>query len=96
MKQIEFASWLKQMSYNQKVCSDHISRLRRLERVLSIDIDEEFRVDQCKHLLSIFKNAGKNAAMEAYGDIDLPVGKYYICTYKCTLNKYINFLKSSS
>lgn len=95
MRQIEFASWLKQASHNEKVCGDHISRLKRVERALSIDIDEEFRTDQCERLLSIFKNAGKNTAMEVYGDIDLPIGKYYICTYKCALKKYIDFLKSS-
>lgn len=35
-----------------------------------------------------------NPNMEQLGDVDLPIGKYYLSAYKYALQQYILFLES--
>lgn len=93
MMEFEFSIWLLQHGFSRKLISDYVSRLKRIERSLSnCDIDGEFYKDNCKDLLSIFKNSGKNEKMASRLISDLPIGKYYISTYKYAVKKYVDFM----
>ncbi len=93
MLEFEFAVWLLKNNYSRKVCSDYVSRLKRFEHSISnCDIDEEYYKDRCEDLMSLFKNSGKNEKMASRLIDDLPIGKYYLSTYKYAIKKYINFM----
>ncbi len=100
MQEIEFRNWLINTGLNKKLASDNVSRLKRLENELdSCDIDEEYQRDKCQYLLSLFAKMGKNDNMAKYTNTNLPIGKYYMNTYRYALRKYILFsdtLKSDS
>ena len=87
MNELMFRKWLANNGYNNKVASDTVSRLKKLEHsVNNCDIDSEFKKDNCVYLLSLFFNKGENET-----DNELPVGKYHLSTYKYALNIYIKF-----
>lgn len=91
MDEIKFRDWFLANHKNKKVCSDTISRIRKIERELgNIDIDEEYEKDQCQNLLKLFENTGRNEQMEQYNP-NLPVGKYYLSAYKYAVRVYISF-----
>lgn len=93
MLEFEFSIWLLNNNYSRKLSSDYISRLKRIERSISdCDIDEEYYKDKCEFLLSLFKKSGKNEKMASRLIGDLPIGQYYISTYKYAIKKYINFM----
>ena len=94
MNEIDFKDWLKQNSISPKVQGDYISRLRRLERALQIDLDEEYDNDICGNILSVFVNMGRNSSMEKFLPNSLPIGKYYLSTYKLAVKKYISYRES--
>lgn len=94
MKEIEFKDWLKTKSTSNKVISDTVSRLKKLERSLNIDIDSEFEFDKCTHLYSFFDNVGLNSYSASVKDCTLPIGKYYLSTYKLALKKYLKYLEN--
>lgn len=92
LQEIEFRNWLISTGYKAKIVSDTISRLKRLEHELdNCDIDEEYHRDKCHYLLSLFVKMGKNDAMAKYHNTNLPIGKYYMNTYRYALRKYILF-----
>ncbi|HHX53968.1 MAG TPA: hypothetical protein GX704_03565 [Clostridiales bacterium] len=94
MNEVGYRVWSAQNGKNKKVVSDNVSRLKRLERELGqINIDDEYKKDQCHQLLSLFDNTGKNPEMKKYNS-SLPIGKYYLSTYKHALRTYIEYLKS--
>ena len=96
MKELDFYNWLIANSTPKKLCSDYISRLKRLEHsLLDCDIDEEYSKDICVSLLELFNKSGQNEKMAGRHIGDLPIGKYYLAAYKYALNKYIEFLKSN-
>lgn len=93
MFEFEFAVWLVKKNYSRKLCSDYISRLKRLEHSISnCDIDEEYNKDKCEDLLLLFENSGKNEKMASRLIDNLPIGKYYLSTYKYAIKKYVEFL----
>lgn len=95
MNEIEFKQWMTHKSVNKKVQSDIISRLKKFERAIkNCDIDEQYRNDKCKYLLSLFDNKGINNYMAKYSDSGLPIGTYQLSTYKYALKKYIDYLDS--
>lgn len=95
MNEIEFKQWLSDNNVNKKVQSDLVSRIKNFERAIkNCDIDEQYRIDKCEYLLSLFKNKGLNDEMQKYIDTGLPVGTYQFSTYKHAINKYISFLES--
>ena len=92
MNELMFRKWLVNNGYNNKVVSDTVSRLKKLEHsVNNCDIDSEFKKDNCAYLLSLFFNKGENENMAQLTDNELPVGKYHLSTYKYALNIYIKF-----
>lgn len=93
MNEVEFRNWKMQNGCKKKLSSDTISRLKRIEKELRCDIDVEFKKDKCQHLISLFGNMGRNAKMEKYGNVNLPIGKYYLATYTSAVRKYVQFLE---
>ncbi len=96
MNEIDFRIWLNVNGVNKKIQGDYISRIKRLERALSVELDEQYALDKCTNLLLIFVNKGENSAMKKYAPQDLPIGKYYMSTYKLAIKKYVQFLDSIS
>lgn len=95
MLEFDFVHYLKQNNTPNKLCSDYVSRIKRIEHAIKdCDIDEEYRKDKCESLLDLFKNSGQNEKMATLLVGDLPIGKYYLSTYKFAIKKYISFLDS--
>jgi len=96
VNEVEFKNWLSQKEVNKKVQSDCISRLRRIEREFNhCDIDEQYRNDKCAYLLSLFVNNGINDAIKEYSNINLPIGKSYMSTYRHALKQYIKYCEEA-
>ena len=92
MNEVEFKNWLSKKGINKKLQSDCVSRLKRIERELNhCDIDEQYRSDKCEHLLSLFVKMGVNDSMKQYPNTNLPIGKYYMSTYRLALKQYIKY-----
>lgn len=92
MNEVEFRHWLANKGVNKKVLGDTIYRLKRIERELeNCDIDEQYRRDKCEYLLKLFLDMGNNDEMKKYPNVNLPIGKYYMCTYRYALKQYIEF-----
>ena len=78
MNEVEFRNWLINKGTKTKVAGDTISRLKRIEREIeNCDIDEQYRSDKCE--------------MKKYPNANLPIGKYYMSTYRLALKQYIQF-----
>ena len=96
MNEIEFRNWMISSGKNKKVVGDTISRIKRIEHELgNIEVDDEYKKDQCSHLISLFENTGRNDEMKKYS-ANLPVGKYSLNTYRYALNLYITFMSSKA
>ena len=96
MNEIDFSVWLKSHSIPSKLCSDYISRLKRVEHsIKDCDLDEEYARDRCVHLLSLFLHTGKNAEMERLMIGDLPIGKYHLSAFSYAIRKYVAFRDES-
>ncbi len=92
MNEVEFRNWLINKGVKTKVAGDTISRLKRIEREIeNCDIDEQYRSDKCEFLMSLFVNMGVNDNMKKYSNVNLPIGKYYMSTYRHSLKQYIQF-----
>lgn len=88
MNEIGFRKWLLENGKKGKVASDTISRLKKVERELgNIDMDEEYKKDQCCRVLKLFDNTGRNDEMDKY-ITTLPIGKYYLSTYRYAVKLY--------
>jgi hypothetical protein len=92
MNEIDFTVWLKSNGTSNKVCSDYVSRLKRVERsLIDCDLDEEFEKDRCQYILSLFAQTGKNEEMKKRLIGDLPIGKYYLSAFSYAIRKYVAF-----
>lgn len=92
MNEVEFRNWLEKNGMKKKVQSDTMSRLKRIEKEINrCDIDEQYRNDRCEYLLSLFMNMGQNEEMKKFPDANLPIGKYYMSTFRHALKKYVEF-----
>lgn len=90
MNEFEFAIWLSKQNIPKKLCSDYVSRLKRLEHSLKdCDLEEEYYKNKCINILEMFKKAGMNDKMASNHIGNLPIGKTYLATYKYALTKYI-------
>lgn len=95
MNEVDFKNWMQNNGINPKVQSDSISRLKRLEKEFSIELDECYLKDKCNFILLLFKNGGRNKDMDKL-QCSLPIGKYQLSTYKYALKKYITFKNFSN
>lgn len=92
MNEVEFRNWQSKRGVDKKVRSDTISRLKRIERELNhCDIDEQYRSDRCEYLMLLFSNMGQNSEMGKYQNINFPIGKYAMNTFKYALRQYVSF-----
>ena len=97
MNEVEFHNWLGEKGVKKKIQHDYVYRLKRLERELNhCDIDEEYRSDKCSHLFKLLEKNGKNPEMEKYPNTKLPIGKYYMSTYRLALKQYIQFIEETN
>lgn len=97
MNEVEFKNWQSKKGVDKKVQSDVISRLKRIEREINhCDIDEQYRSDRCKYLMSLFSNMGRNSEMEKYPNVNLPIGQYTMNTFKHAIRQYVGFCDDSS
>ena len=97
MDEVSFRSWLSRKGVTPKVISDTVSRLKRLEKEMGhCDIDEEYRCDECRRIFSALKNNGNNEIMNSYQPVNLPIGKYYMSTFRYALNKYVDFIQQKN
>ena len=97
MNEVEFRNWLCKKNIKKKVQCDCVSRLKRIEHELNhCDIDEQYRSDKCEQLLAAFLNMGQNDDMKKYPDANLPIGKYYMSTYRHSLKQYIKFCEETT
>lgn len=93
MLEIDFSIWLKKNKISNKVASDYVSRIKKFEHSISnCDIDEEYYKDRCSEILGLFYNSGKNEKMANRHKGNLPIGKYYLSTYKLAIKKYVIFM----
>lgn len=92
MNEFEFRKWLEQKGASKKVQSDLISRIKRVEKEINhCDIDNEYHSDRCVNLLDYFEKNGDNVKMSKIKNCNLPIGKYYMSTFRYSINKYIQF-----
>lgn len=97
MNEIDFRNWLIKNGKKSKIASDTISRLKKIEKDIDYcDIDEQYRKDKCKYLLSLFQKMGENDCMRKYLLQRFPIGKYSMNTYRHAINQYIKFLDSTT
>lgn len=94
MDELGFRTWLSQKGRNKKVQSDCISRLKRIENALAIDLDQKYSDSKLEDVMKVFLNMGVNEEMAKYGNVSLPVGKYYMSTYRHSLKQYIQYKQS--
>lgn len=85
MNEMDFRRGLHTMSLSRKVVSDLVSRVKRVERVLGIDVDEEYQKDKCKRVMNVFMG-GVNVEQGWCIEVD-EIKKR---TYKYAVVKYIN------
>ena len=92
MNEIDFTVWLKANSTSNKLCSDYVSRLKRIEHsIMDCDLDDEYDKDRCQFLLSLFMQTGRNEEMKKRMIGDLPIGKYYLSAFSYAVRKYVAF-----
>jgi hypothetical protein len=91
MDELGFRQWLSKGTTNKKAQSDCVSRLKRIEYELEVDLDDKYQENQLEKLLLAFSQLGVNEEMKKYGNVNLPVGKSYMPTYRYSLNKYIQY-----
>ena len=97
MDEVGFRTWLLSRGVTPKVVGDTVSRLKRLEKELGhLDMDEEYRSDQCERVFSALANNGNNDVMKSFRSSNLPIGKYYMSTFRYALKKYVDFIQQKS
>ena len=92
-----FRDWLIRQGMSSKLRSDCISRVKRLETEFNnCDIDELYRCDGCAYLISMLEKNGKNEIMQKHANVNLPVGKYSMGTYRSALKRYIQYISETN
>lgn len=95
MDELGFRMWLSSQGMSQKQIKDNCSRLKSIEKTLLpyYDIDLEYTKNKCVEILRFFNDKG--ALFKVYCEnITLPIGQYYLSSYKLALRKYIKYLDS--
>ena len=93
MNDFEFYLYLIKSKVPKKVCSDIVSRLKRIEKaILDCDIEEEYHKDKCETLLRMFSNKGENEELKKVLIGSLPIGNYAMNTFKYAIRKYVAYM----
>lgn len=97
MDEIGFRIWLTAHKTNSKVIGDIISRLKRIEKEFDYcDLDEEYKNNRCNKIIAALDYNGENKVMAEYSGVNLPIGKYYMSTFRYALKKYVAFCDEHS
>ena len=96
MDEIEFRNWLSKSSKKKKVQGDCVSRLKRIERELGIDLEKKYKETKLQDILDAFSGMGENDEMAEFGKVNLPIGKKYMGTYSHSLKEYIKFKRDTA
>ena len=93
MNDFDFYIYLIKNKTPKKVCSDIVSRLKRVEKsILDCDIEEEYYKDKCETLLRMFSNTGKNEELKKALIGSLPIGNYAMNAYKYAIRRYVVYM----
>jgi hypothetical protein len=97
MKKEEFRTWLKNVDgRNAHQASDHVSRIKRIEKEVSIldgvdcDVEVECQRDQCEELMAKLLLSNRKKMPEHIGLPETPMG---MSRLRSSLRKYIDFYK---
>ena len=93
MKEIDFKKWLLENGTKKKIATDWVSRAKRVERALEIDLEKRYKKTELVDILDILRSMVKAEDIEEYRGVDLPIGKPYLSTYSSAIKKYIMFKK---
>ena len=97
MNEIGFRKYLADLNVSKKIISDHVSRLKRIEKaVLNCDLDDEYEKDGCSQLLKLCKKNYDLAKLDLKIVGNLPIGNYSMNTFRYSINKYCDFKKTIS
>lgn len=97
MDEIGFKIYLSSKQYGKKICSDFVSRLKRLENSISgCDLDAEYKKDKCEHLIRLLKKNGNNEQLKKVLIDYLPIGSYSMSVFRYSVKKYIEFKMEKS
>lgn len=92
MNEVDFKNWLVKENVNQKVRSDIVSRIKKIEKEIeNCDIDEQYHSDRCEYLMSLFLNMGLNDKMKKFSNANFPIGKYHMSTFRYAIRYYVSF-----
>jgi len=100
MQKEKFEKWLKINNISNKMVSDHVSRVMRLERVFTVifgasfSFEKAYQKDRCESLISLLRSKGDNPDLKKYSNIDLPIGKSTMACIRYSLRTYCRFLNS--
>jgi deoxycytidine triphosphate deaminase len=96
MRKEEFRTWLLNIDCKSGAqTSDHISRVKRIEKAFSqidskyVDVDNECRKDYCENLLNRLSLIYENQ------EVNLPDNKMGMARLRSSLRKYVAFYKWS-
>jgi|GEM_PF-617252 hypothetical protein len=93
MNDFDFYLYLIKCKTPQKVSSDIVSRLKRIEKsIFDCDIEEEYYKDKCETLLRMFSNKGENEELKKALIGSLPIGNYAMNTFKYAIRKYVVYM----
>lgn len=95
MDEVGFLNFLRSKGIDKKICSDHISRIKRVEKCIAdCEIEEEYRKDRCSQLLSYFEKKSSEKIKKVL-IAPLPIGRYSMNTFRYSIKRYIEFLDNS-
>ena len=93
MNEVDFYIFLRKRNCPKKICSDTVSRLKRVEKCISnCDLDEEYFKDRCANLLSHFERKGENEKIKQVLIGELPIGNYTMNTFRYAIRKYVEYM----
>ncbi len=97
MNEIGFRKYLFDLKTPKKVVSDHVSRLKRIEKsILNCDLDEEYDKNECVQLLKLCEKNYDLSKLDLEIVAPLPIGNYSMNTFKHSIKKYCQFRSSTS
>lgn len=95
MKKNEFIMWATNSGLALKSARDCASRVKAIEKEFNINLDEEWKKDNCASVIRHFPDKRNPNAKTTKFNI-LPNEGYRIGNVKYSLNKYLSFLKENN
>ena len=101
MKTDEFRTWLQALPMNPKPMKDCISRCRKVESALSVDLDKEYRKDRGKAVIAALTYTPEDernhkAAPESFKFKPDANVRFRFTDLRSATNKYFSFCETRS